>query len=428
MSSGVSGGGDAGRGAGGFGTPTRLGVQYASDEERNIYEKVATINGYTFEVPPVNRFHSKAAESKFVQLAGSLNPRFEAERFDNLRERLQQFDKKGKDTHLQAIAVLYAEFLGNNFLKAKNVDYAEMERCFSPSHLPSYETALRTVGLARPLWWRQGPFVRLEDISRLPLSRCNVNKEAPMSFEEWYCLFWNYYTPFNTLAYLLMVTAQSILPTKELVESTADYIAYRHGLIEDPRAKKAPILFLGPRTGKLGGLLNKTGKIPVPIIHVHEKPNMNPYLLVIPPHKQDEFKPHPIIKMKDQAALEKYEPAIVLMSDMMMNSDPTAMIRRMGSVREYIYFGTPNSYIEGHPWDTWGNFKYREKGSDHIPPFVRENWFKVALPHLSRWMIYKTDSDMQMGNGAVTTWVRRPLRPCMSARLNWSLARFRPFY
>ncbi|ESL09211.1 hypothetical protein TRSC58_03072 [Trypanosoma rangeli SC58] len=422
MPSGASGSG------GGFGTPTRLGVQYSSDEERSIYEKVATIHGYTFEVPPVNRFHSKTAESKFVQLTGSMNPKFEAERFDNLRERLQQADKKGKDSYLQAIAVLYAEFLGNNFLKAKDVDLAELERCFYPSHLPAYDVALRTVGLKKPLWWKQGFFVRLEDISRLPLSQCDINKQASMTFEEWYCLFWNYYTPFNTLAYLLMLTAQSLLPTKELVDSTADYISHRHSLIEDPKAKKAPILFLGSRTGKLGGLLNQTGKVPVPIIHVHEKPNMNPYLLVIPPNKQDAFKPHPIIKMKAQAALEKYEPAIVLMSDMMMNTDPTAMIRRIGSVREYMYFGTPNSYIEGHPWETWGNARYREKGTDHIPPFLRENWMKLSLPHLSRWMIYKTDSDMQMGNGAVTTWMRRPLKPSAKDIFSWRFARFKPFY
>ncbi|KEG12970.1 hypothetical protein DQ04_01291000 [Trypanosoma grayi] len=415
-------------GSGGFGTPTMLGVQYSSEDARSIYQKVGTINGYTFEVPPVNRFHSKNAESKFVQLTGSLNPRFEAERFDSLRERLQQADKKGKDSHLQAIAVLYAEFLGNSFLKAKNVDYAEIERCFYPSYLPQYVTALQAVGLKKPLWWRQGLFASLEDISRLPLSRCSVKKEAAMSFEEWYCLFWNYYTPFNTLAYLMMVTAQSTLLNKELIESVADYIAHRHALIEDPVAKKAPILFMGSRTGKMGALLNKTGKIPVPIIHVHEKPNMNPYLLVIPPQKQDEFKPHPIIKMKDQVALEKYEPAIVLMSDMMMNNDPTAMIRRIGSVREYIYFGTPDSYVEGHPWETWGHFKYREKGADHIPPFMRENWLKVSLPHLSRWMIYKTDGDMQMGNGAVTTWMRRPLQPSMKAKWNWRFARLKPFY
>ncbi|EAN77249.1 hypothetical protein, conserved [Trypanosoma brucei brucei TREU927] len=417
-----------GSGGGEFGTPTKLGVQYSSEEERSIYQRVASLNGYTFEVPPVNRFHSKAAESKFVQLTGSLHPRFEAERFDNLRERLQVADKKGKDSSLQAIAVLYAEFLGNSFMKANNLDYAELERCFYPSYLPSYTSALRAVGLRKPLFWKQGMFVRLEDISRLPLSNCNANKETALTFEEWYCLFWNYYSPFSTLAYLMMVTAQSTLLNRELIDSTAEYIAYRHGLIEDPKARKAPILFLGSRTGKFGAMLNKTGKIPVPIIHVHEKPNMNPYLLVIPQHKQEEFKPHPIIKMKDQVALEKYEPSIVLFSDMIMNMDITAIIRRTGSVRECIYFGTPDSYIEGNPWDTWGCFKYRPRDADIVPPYIRDNWAKMYLPHLSRWMIYKTDSEMQMGNGAVVTWMRRPLQPSFKQRLLWRLARFKPFY
>lgn len=419
----------AARGAkGGFGTPTMLGIQYTAEEANNVYSKVSTLQGYTFEVPPVNRFHSKTAEAKFTQLAGSLNPKFEANKFDNLRERLQVAEKRDKDGHLQAIAMLYAEFLGNNFLKAKDLDYAEIERCFYPHYAPAYDKLLKAVGLHKPLWWRQGMFSSLEDISRLPLDRCNVEKEAALSFEEWYSLFWNYYQPFSTLAYLCMVTAQSFIYTRELVDSVADYLAERHALITEEKAKNAPILFLGARTGKLGALLNETKKIPVPIIHTHENPNMNPYLMVIPQHKQAEFKPNPIIKMKNQAALEKYEPSIVLFSDMIMNSDPTAQIRQQGSVREYVYFGVPDSYCEGHAWDTWGYFKYRERGTDHIPAYMREGFGKVTLPHLSRWMVHKLDSDMQMGNGAVTAWIRTPLLPSASTKWRWRMKRFRPFY
>ncbi|EPY25286.1 hypothetical protein AGDE_11922 [Angomonas deanei] len=249
-----------------------------------------------------------------------------------------------------------------------------------------------------------------------------------MSFEEWFCLFWNYYQPFNALAYLCMVTAQNMVYSKELVHSVADYIAERHALIDDSKAKKAPILFLGARTGKFGALLNATGKIPVPIIHTHEKPNTNPYLLVIPPEKQAEFKPNPIIKMKNQAALAKYEPSLVLISDMEMSSDPTAQIRQQGSVREYTHFGVPNSYTEGHAWDTWGYFKYREQGSDHLPPYMREGFMKLSLPHLSRYMIYKLDSNMLMGTGAVTTWMRTPLLPPASTKWRWRMQRFKPFY
>ncbi|KAG5467347.1 hypothetical protein CUR178_00989 [Leishmania enriettii] len=411
-----------------FGTPTMLGIQYTSEEASNIYTKVGTLNGYTFEVPPVNRFHSKTAEAKFTQLTGGLNPKFEASRFDNLRERLQVAEKRDKDGHLQAIAMLYAEFLGNNFLKAKNLDYAEIERCFYPRYAPMYDTLLKALGMRRPLWWRQGMFSSLEDISRLPLDRCNTEKEASLTFEEWYCLFWNYYQPFNALAFLCMVTAQSILYTRELVDSVAEYLAERHALITEEKAKNAPILFLGARTGKFGALLNATKRLPVPVIHTHENPNMNPYLLVIPHSKQADFKPNPIVKMKNQAALEKYEPSIVLFSDMIMNNDPTAQIRQQGSVREYVYFGVPDSYCEGHAWDTWGYFKYRERGTDHIPAYMREGFGKVTLPHLSRWMVHKLDSDMQMGNGTVTAWVRRPLLPVASARWRWRVMRFKPFF
>ncbi|KAG5492646.1 hypothetical protein JKF63_01225 [Porcisia hertigi] len=411
-----------------FGAPTMLGIQHTSEEASNIYNKIGTLNGYTFEVPPVNRFHSKTAEAKFTQLAGGLNPKFEANRFDNLRERLQVSEKRDKDGHLQAIAMLYAEFLGNNFLKARGLDYAEIERCFYPRYAPKYDTLLKALGMRKPLWWQQGLFSSLEDISRLPLDRCSIEKKASMSFEEWYCLFWNYYQPFNTLAYLCMVTAQSMLYTRELVDSVADYLAERHALITEVNAKKAPILFLGARTGKFGALLNATQKIPVPVIHIHENPNMNPYLLVIPQNKQAEFKINPIVKMKNQAALEKYEPSIVLFSDMIMNSDPTVQIRQQGSVREYMYFGVPDSYCEGHAWDTWGYFKYRERGTDHIPAYMREGFGKVTLPHLSRWMVHKLDSDMQMGNGTVTAWIRKPLLPTASVKWRWRMMRLKPFF
>lgn len=412
----------------GHSTPTMLGVQYNTDEATTVYNKISTINGYAFEVPPVNRFHSKTAEAKFTQLAGGLNPKFEADRFDNLRERLQVAEKREKDSQFQAIAMLYAEFLGNNFLNATNIDYAELERCFYPNYAPTYDGALRAVGMQKSFWWRQGVFSSLEDISRLPLERCNSKREAQLSFEEWYSLFWNYYQPFSVLAYLCMVTAQSMIYTKEFVESVADYLAERHSLISDSKARKAPILFLGARSGKLGALLNQTGKLSVPVIHTSEKPNMNPYLLVIPQRKQADFKPNPIIKLKNQAALEKYEPSIVLLSDMSMGTDPTAQIRQQGSVREYLYFGIPDSYTEGHAWETWGYFKYRERGSDHYPPFMREGFMKMSLPHLSRWMLHKLDSDMQMGNSTVTTWIRNPLLPSASKKWEYRMMRLKPFF
>jgi hypothetical protein len=406
---------------------TMLGIQYAAEESADVYDKIQTVNGHTFTVPPVSRFRSKSAESKFASIVGSVDPiRFDAERFDNVRERLQVADKREKDACLQAIAVLYSEHLSKAFVASTNTDCAEIERMFYPDYVPTYDGALKALGLSRPWYYKRAIFATLENISRMPLENCNDKRQVTMSFEEYYCLLWNYYTPFNANAFVNLVLAQSFIPTKELVESTADYVAWRHSQI-DGKEKKNPILFTGPRIGKFAQLLNNTKKIPVPIVAVHEKPNTNPYLLVIPPEKQAQFKPAPIIQMKNQAALEKYEPSMVLMSDFTMHQDETAMVRAQGCVREYIYFGMADSYAEGNGWDTWGYAKYRAKGEAVLPPFMREGWVKVNLNHISRWMIHKNDSDMMMGVGSVTSFVRDPLRPTFSQAMKWSMARFRPF-
>lgn len=408
-------------------TATMLGVQHAKEDLQDAYDRIQTVDGYTFTVPPVNRYHSKTAAAKFGSIVGSVDPiKFDAERFDNVRERLQVADKREKDACLQAIAVLYSEKLAHAFEVSKGNDFAEMERMFYPRYLPTYENALRAVGLRRPWYYKRVVFASLENLSRLPLERCNDKRQVSMSFAEYYNLLWNYYTPFNTNAYLNLILAQSFIPTKELVESTADYLAWRHSQIDGP-TKKNPILFTGARTGKFGQLLNDTKKIPVPIVHVHEKPNTNPYLLVIPPEKQAEFKPAPIIQMKTQAALEKYQPPMVLASDFTMHQDETAMIRAQGCVREYVYFGMADTYVEGNGWDTWGYPKYRPKGESAIPQFVQDKWGRVNLDHISRWMIHKNDSDIVMGVGSVTSFVREPVMPPLSQGIKWKMMRLRPF-
>ncbi|CUG88068.1 Hypothetical protein, putative [Bodo saltans] len=436
MSGKASGNGNrAGRGPNRSGNPeaipraaaTMLGVQHTAEEAAEMYEKIQTVNGHTFSVFPATRFRSKSASAKFASIVGSVDPiQFDAERFDNVRERLQVADKREKDACLQAIAVLYSEHLAKAFVAATNTDCAEIERMFYPDYMPTYNDALRALGLKRPWFYTRAVFATLENISRMPLENCNDKRQATMSFAEYYSLLWNYHTPFNTNAFVNLAVAQSFIPTKELVENTADYLAWRHSQIEG-KEKKNPILFTGARTGRFAQLLNNTKKIPVPIVAVHEKPNSNPYLLVIPPEKQALFKPAPIITMKTQAALEKYEPSMVLMSDFTMHQDDTAMVRAQGCVREYVYFGMADSYAEGNGWDTWGYAKYRVKGEATLPPFLREGWVKVNLHHLSRWMIHKNDSDMMMGIGSVTSFVRDPLRPKFSQALKWKMARLRPF-
>lgn len=415
--------------SGRFAPPTTmLGIQHSAEESNELYSKIQELHGHVFEVPPINRFHSKGAETKFTSLTGSLDPiRFNADRFDSVRERVQLSEKRTRETYLQAIGVLYSEFLCKAFVKQEGINCAEIEKMFYPKYLPSYADAMSALGLQKPLWWRAGTFASLENISRLPLENCNDKKETTLSFEEWYCLFWNYYTPFNAVAYLSLVTGQSFIPNKEFVDSLADYIAERHAKL-DPAAQKNPILFLGSRIGRMGYFLNETKKIPVPVLHVHENPNLNPYLLVIPQDKQSEFKPHTVLKMKNQAALEKYEPSIVLMSDWQMNQDETAVVRAQGSVREYMYLGMQNSYAEGNGWESWGYPKYRPRDAHALPPYVREGWGKLALPFLSRWMIHKNDSVYQIGNGSVTSWMRQPIMPTTSVRWTYAMKRMKPFF
>eukprot|EP00758_Cryptobia_borreli_P001961 Tbor_TRINITY_DN2672_c0_g1::TRINITY_DN2672_c0_g1_i1::g.17902::m.17902 len=408
-------------------TMTTLGLQ--STDDGDIMKKISEISGHTFEVPPVNRYHSKQAEQKFSSMAGSINPVFNSDRFDAMRQKLQTSEKKEREAGLQAIAVVYSEELSKSFAKSKDCDYAEIERMFYPNYAPEYKKAMQAFNIRKPLIWRPGSFTALENIARLPLERCSEKREAQFSFEEWYNLFWNYYTPFSPLAFTCLVTAQSMIFTKELVEGLSDYLAWRHSLIDDPVAKKAPILYVGSRIGKYGGLINATKKVPVPIIHVHDDPNTNPYLLAIPPHKQGEFKPHPVIKMPSiRAALDKYEPSIVLFSDMKAHTDETSILRGTGCVREYICIGMPDSYAEGAGWDTWGYCRYKPKDAIATPPYLNDGWGKLQLHHLSRYVIHKCDSDIQKGMGAVTTFMRRPVIPPTSVRMgNW-LKRLRPFY
>ena len=405
---------------------TRLGLQNTDDAD--VLKKVSTINGYTFTVCPANKYHSQQAEQKFASLAGGINPVFNPDRFDALRQKLQTSEKREKDSGLQAIAVLYSEELSKKFAKAKDIDYAAIERMYFPTYLPTYDEILKSHGMKKPLFWRPGSFTNLENMARIPLDRCTETREAKMSFEEWYNLFWNYYNPFSPLEFTCLCTAQSMMFSQEFVNSFADYLALRHASLDDSM-KKNPILFFGPRIGKYGAFLNATKKVPVPIIHVHESPNTNPYLLAIPNELQADFKPMPIQKMSYKQALEKYEPSMVIFSDMKTHTDETAMIRATGSVREYITLGIPDGYAEGAGWDTWGYSRYRPKDASSMPPYLADGWGRLNLHHLSRWLVHKNDSEMQMGTAAAVSFMRRPVIPAFSYRLkNFHMARLRPFF
>lgn len=397
---------------------TSLGLQNA--EER--YSQICDIQGHRYTVPPINRFDAKQSRQRFEKIAGNINPRFTPESFDRLRERMQTATGTTRNESLEAVGVIYSQKLAENFVANSTIDHAEFERMEYPKYAPTYSAALRALGLKRHVpFWRKGHYSDLENICRLPLDRVTVDKEAKLSFEEWYSLFWNYYMPFNAAAFIGLVTAQSFVYTREFIDGLADYVAERLTLIKAQYSDsdaKAPVLLLGCRIGKLAWHLNQTKRIPVAVISCHENPNTNPYLLAIPPELQAEFKPLPIEKTKMESALEKYKPSLVLMTDLEPNKDQTQRVRSYGCVAEYVTLGIADSFIEGHGWDTWGNVRYKpQDDKTRVPPFMADRWKKEPLPLVSRYMISKQDSDMAKGYGSATSFHREKLASTLASRM-----------
>lgn len=416
---------------------TMFGIEHSEADMVSV-RKTAVVGDYSFTVLPVNRYHSRDAEQRFVKFAGSMTPVFEPERFDMTRERLQTMPKPEQEKIYRTFVILYTEGLAAAFLKDEDkLDLAKFEALLYPKCVMTYADTLKAVGMTRKPWWFPIPASHLENWARFPLDRCSHNlagRRCTLSFAEFYSLFWNYYHPFNAMAYLCMITRQTTVVTTEFLDAFIDLLLYRYSLL-DKEGKAAPILFLGGKIGKIGGLLNATKRLPVAVIHTHESPNINPYLMFIPPEKQNEFRPHPIIKMKNVDALQKYEPRIVLMTDMDANQDDTALVRKQGSVREYYYLGLPGSYIEGTP-HSWGkrtenngfvnNVKEGMKGGG--PELAQQGWAPVSLPYLSRWLLHRHDSQPLKGCGQVTGFYRKACLPTAREIWGYRFARFKPFF
>ncbi len=423
---------------------TMLGIEHTEADLLKV-KKTGTVHDYEFTILPINRYHSRAAEQTFVKFAGSMNPKFETMKFDSMRERMQTVPKAEKEKLMRAFAILYTEGLAAAFIAEEKgkLDLAKFEQLLYPKSLMTHADTLKAVGMRRKPWWTPILAAHLENYSRLPLERCSqkmtegpnpvTTSSAVLSFAEFYSLFWNHYHPFNTLSYLCLITRQTTMVTQEFIDGFADLLLYRHSLL-DKEGKEAPILFLGGKIGKIGALLNATKKLPVTVIHTHENPIQNPYLMFIPPDKQAEFRPNPIIKMKNVDALAKYEPRIVLLTDMEMNVDDTQLVRQQGSVREYYYIGFGDSYIEGRPYETWARRNDEAKTMLEyikvatLPPLVQQGWIKRPLPHLSRWLLHRYDSQLLFGCAQLTGFYRRSCAPTAREIWGYRLARLRPFF
>jgi hypothetical protein len=383
-------------------TDGRLGISEMTDTQ---YQQMREINGYRYETPPGLGYATKDAMARFVRLSGGTNPKFTPDIFDLARERIQLMDKKERHATLEAMGVLYASYCGQNFARCKGVDHAEFERMFNPNYAPKYADAIRALDLPSKMWWRQEPYESLENLSRIVLNDCDINGKTEMKFEDWYQLFWNYAMPFNPVAFYCLIMAQQMVFTKEFVEELAVYL--KHRLEHEVKHEGQPIVHYGSRLGKLAKLLNDTKIVPVPIVAVNEDPNRNPYVVSIPPHCQKKFALPPIEKLKLDTALEKYKPAIVLLSELKTQQDITQDVRAHGCVREYLTIGMPNTVVEGHGWQTFGNFKYMDESDRKVkkpPPYIVMGFRQTPLPLISRWAIHRYDQRLAMGLGAVVSF------------------------
>jgi hypothetical protein len=378
-----------------------------NDVDKAQYEVMRNVNGYQYLVAPANKFMTKTAQSRVMKITGGMNPRFSPEIFDGQRERLQMAGKKEKQEQMEALGVMYLQKLSEAFVADKQVDHQEFEKMLDPRYAPTYADASRALNLPVPWLWRQQKYETLENISRLSLEACNKDHQCTLSFEDWYQLFWNYGMPFNAVAYYCGITAQQQVYTQEYVAEFAHYLQQR--LASQLKASDAPILLIGGHIGKLAYLINQTKLLRVPVIATHEKPNTNPILAKIPGSEQKRFQPTPIEKLKDETALEKYQPALVIMQDLKSNQDITQMVRSFGCVKEYVTVGLGDSYLEGHGWQTWGNPKYRDKDDTILPPYHADGYWKLSLNFVSRYALHKYDSDLAHGFGTVKAFQKRTL-------------------
>jgi len=127
--------------------------------------------------------------------------------------------------------------------------------------------------------------------------------------------------------------------TAEHVEALAAYLLRRHG-----GNGPTTVLELGAGSGLLTKhLSNHLATTELELVAT----DSGEAALSLAPHCE-------VHRMSNEAALSRYQPAVVLVSWMVINQDWTAGIRACSSVREYLLIGETDDGCCGHPWETWG--------------------------------------------------------------------------
>eukprot|EP00928_Gymnodinium_smaydae_P010753 TRINITY_DN14046_c0_g1_i2.p1 TRINITY_DN14046_c0_g1~~TRINITY_DN14046_c0_g1_i2.p1 ORF type:complete len:409 (+),score=31.72 TRINITY_DN14046_c0_g1_i2:45-1229(+) len=146
--------------------------------------------------------------------------------------------------------------------------------------------------------------------------------------------------------------------TVEYVDALATYLGERQAALPQG-LRDRPILEVAAGSGRLAHFLTQR--------------NIN--VLATDSGSWGLNQPFKVTSIAHDAALTRYQPAVVLCSWMPENTDFTAPWRAQHSVQEYVLIGAANSGLSGLPWETWGF------ASPHLPEELSPD--KVARLHRS---------------------------------------------
>ena len=115
-------------------------------------------------------------------------------------------------------------------------------------------------------------------------------------------------------------------------------------------------------------------------------------------------------RLSSEAAIERLQPSVVLVSWMPSGIDWTCHCRECPSVREYILLGERDGSTCGDGWATWGlvpDNGYEYGLDDDSPkPYAADGFVLTELADVSRWQICRFDSAAARGFSTAVAFTR----------------------
>ena len=116
-----------------------------------------------------------------------------------------------------------------------------------------------------------------------------------------------------------------------------------------------------------------------------------------------------VLRADYRAALQRFQPDIVVCSWMPMGEDWTADFRACDSVQEYLLIGEADCGCCGDNWCTFGNPGYAPatEVAAGVPPYERDGFSKHYLDDVSRYCLERFDSVAYGGGSSQVVAFRR---------------------